>query len=206
MADPEATLDAAEISLPPAEELSGLTDEQLRVLVHMVESAERRIRDQIAPFQLRLARLAQDASAVRTEVRRRDRQKHIEARKEVRAQVKEGDAPSLAQLIEAEDPPSFGESEFSELTFWLESGGEVALGYPGSRTPSLQMTDGTAISAVTTLAEARELYRQGWEIGVPARRGVRVHTPGTRLERLLDPENCFVRPTTGRGSAKRAPG
>ncbi|MGC2191531.1 MAG: hypothetical protein WA751_04285 [Candidatus Dormiibacterota bacterium] len=204
MADPEAHLEAAEISLPSAEEFSGLSDEQLRQLVQMVESAERRIRDQMAPFQLRLSRLAKDAAAVQTEVRRRDRQRHIQSRKEVREQVKQGGAPSLAQLIETAAPPAFGEPAFSELSFLLESGGEVALGYPGSRTPSLQMTDGSAISAVTSLAEARELYRQGWEIGVPARRGVRVHTPGTRLERLLDPENCFVRPAAGRSGQKGA--
>ncbi len=205
MADPEASLEAAEITLPPAEEFAGLSDEQLQKLVQMVESAERRIREQMAPFQLRLTRLSKDAAAVQTEVRRRDRQRHIQARKEVREQVKEGDAPSLAQLIESPAPPSFGEPAFTELNFLLESGGEVALGYPGSRTPSLQMTDGSAISAVTTLAEARELYRQGWEIGVPARRGVRVHTPGTRLERLLDPENCFVRPAAGTSDPKVAP-
>jgi len=202
VADPEAPLQAAEISLPPAEELAELTDEQLRELVQLVETTERRIREQMAPFQLQLTRLAKDAAAVQTEVRRRDRQRHIRARQEVREQVKEGDAPSLAQLIEAEAPPSFGEPAFSELSFLLESGGEVALGYPGSRSPSLQMTDGRTISAVTTLAEARQLYKKGWEIGVPARRGVRVHTPGTRLERLLDPDSCFVRPAAGRTATR----
>ncbi|MGH7642626.1 MAG: hypothetical protein ACRENX_06370 [Candidatus Dormibacteria bacterium] len=205
MADSEAPLAAPEISLPPAEEFGGLTDEQLRELVQMVELAERRIRSQMAPFQLSLARLAKDSAAVQTEVRRRDRQRHIQSRKEVREQVKEGGAPSLAQLVEAEAPPDFGEPAFADLSFLLESGGVVALGYPGSRTPSLQMTDGTAIAAVTTLAEARELYRQGWEIGVPAKRGVRVHTTGTRLERLLDPENCFVRPVAGRSGTEPAP-
>ena len=204
MADPEAPLEAAEITLPPAEEFAGLADEQLQQLVQMVETAERRIRDQMAPFQLRLTRLAKDAAAVQTEVRRRERQRHIQARKEVREQVKEGEAPSLAQVVEAEEPPPFGEPAFSELSFLLESGGQVALGYPGSRTPSLQMTDGSAISAVTTLAEARELYRLGWEIGVPARPGVRVHTPGTRLERLLDPDKCFVRLAAEGESASRA--
>jgi hypothetical protein len=197
-------LEAAEITLPPAEEFAGLADEQLQQLVQMVETAERRIRDQMAPFQLRLTRLAKDAAAVQTEVRRRERQRHIQARKEVREQVKEGEAPSLAQVVEAEEPPPFGEPAFSELSFLLESGGQVALGYPGSRTPSLQMTDGSAISTVTTLAEARELYRLGWEIGVPARPGVRVHTPGTRLERLLDPDKCFVRLAAEGESASRA--
>jgi hypothetical protein len=174
-------------------------------LVERVETAERRIREEMAPFQVRLNRLTQAAAAVQTEVRRRERQQHIQKRKQVREQVKEGAAPSLAELIEAEDPPSFGEPAFSDLRFLLESGGEVALGYPGTRTPTLQMTDGTAISQVTTLAEARELHRQGWEIGVPARRGVRVHTPGTRLERLLDPDACFVRPIDERDGSERAP-
>ena len=204
MAHPEAPLEAAEITLPPAEEFAGLADEHLQQLVQMVETAERRIRDQMAPFQLRLTRLPKDAAAVQTEVRRRERQRHIQARKEVREQVKEGEAPSLAQVVEAEEPPPFGEPAFSELSFLLESGGQVALGYPGSRTPSLQMTDGSAISTVTTLAEARELYRLGWEIGVPARPGVRVHTPGTRLERLLDPDKCFVRLAAEGESASRA--
>ena len=204
MADPEAPLEAAEITLPAAEEFAGLADEHLQQLVQMVKTAERRIRDQMAPFQLRLTRLAKDAAAVQTEVRRRERQRHIQARKEVREQVKEGEAPSLAQVVEAEEPPPFGEPAFSELSFLLESGGQVALGYPGSRTPSLQMTDGSAISTVTTLAEARELYRLGWEIGVPARPGVRVHTPGTRLERLLDPDKCFVRLAAEGESASRA--
>lgn len=204
MAEPKAPFEAAEITLPPAEELAGLSDHHLDQLVQMVESAERHIRDQMAPFQLRLSRLAKDAAVVHTELRRRQRQRHIQSRKQVREQVKEGQAPSLAQLVEAEAPPAFGEPAFSELTFLLESGGEVALGYPGSRTPSLQMTDGSAISAATTLAEARELYRQGWEIGVPAKPGVRVHTPGTRLERLLDPEHCFVRPAAEGGSPSRA--
>ncbi|MFZ0168028.1 MAG: hypothetical protein WAL64_01245 [Candidatus Dormiibacterota bacterium] len=118
----------------------------------------------------------------------------------MRTQVSEGEAPSLGQLVEMAELPPFGEPSFADLTFLLESGGEVALGYPGSRVPSLQMTDGSATSTVTTLAEARDLYRQGWEIGVPARRGVRVHTPGTRLERLLDPDKCFVRPASAGGA------
>ncbi|HEY6538810.1 MAG TPA: hypothetical protein VI138_07225 [Candidatus Dormibacteraeota bacterium] len=199
MADPEAPLDAADISLPPADEFAGLSDQQLHELVLLVQSAERRIREQMAPFQSRLTRLLGDAAAVHTEVRRRERQRTIQQRQQVREQVKEGEAPSLAQIIEAADQPAFGEPAFTELTFLLGSGGIVALGYPGSQTPSLQMTDGSAISQVTTLAEARELYRQGWEIGVPARRGVRVHTPGTRLERLLDPDACFVRPGQSEG-------
>lgn len=206
MADSQAPRAAPEILLPPAQELPELSDQQLAELVEKVESAERQLREQLAPFQRRLQQLADDASPVRTEVRRRDRQRHIQARKQVREQVKEGEAPSLAQLLAAEAPPGFGEPAFTELTFLLDTGGEVALGYPGSRIPSLQMTDGLATSTVSSLGEARELFRQGWDCGVPNRPGVRVHTPGTRLERLLDPERCFVRPNSEVGGGATPPG
>lgn len=194
MTDSEAPASDPELPLPRPEEFAELSDQQLAELVRMVESAERQVRQRMAPFQHRLNKLAADAAVIATEVRRRERQGQIQSRRLVREQVKEGQAPSLAQLVAQEEPPEFGEPDLAELTFLLESGGEVALGYPGSRTASLQMTDGRTVATVSTLAESRELYRQGWEFGVPARRGVRVHTPGTRLERLLDPEKCFVRP------------
>ena len=122
MADREAPSEAAEISLPPAEEFAGLSDQTLEQLVQMVESAERELRDQMAPFQLRLAKLAKDAAVVQTEVRRRERQRHIQARREVRTQVSEGEAPSLGQLVEMAELPPFGEPSFADLTFLLESG------------------------------------------------------------------------------------
>ncbi|MGH7640420.1 MAG: hypothetical protein ACREN7_04450 [Candidatus Dormibacteria bacterium] len=185
--------EVSETPLPPPEELARLSESALARLVEQAALAERQLRQQMAPFQSRLAELGQRTAALQTEVRRRERQEHIRTRQAVRLQVKEGEAPSLAQLLAAPEPPELGEPAFSELQFLLESGGQVALGYPGSRQPTLQMTDGGQVRSVVDLAEARRLYKEGWDVGVPARRGVRVHTPGTRLERLLDPEKCFVR-------------
>ncbi len=171
-----------------------MSEPELAELGARLEGLERELRREMAPIQERLGELAQRQAAVATERRRRERQAQLARRREVRAQVKEGQAPSLLDLVEAAGPPPFGEPPLAELEFLLDTGGVVALGYPGSRLASLQMTDGSAVVTVTDLAEVRRLYGQGWEFGVPARAGVRVHTPGTRLERLLEAQKCFVRP------------
>jgi len=66
-------LEPADVSLPAADEFAGLSDAQLQALVAMVDAAERRIREEMAPFQRRLHRLTRDGAAVQTEVRRRER-------------------------------------------------------------------------------------------------------------------------------------
>ncbi len=202
MSEGQAPGSASEIQIPSAEELARLPQERLTALEQELRAAERRLLQEMAPYQARLGRLRQDGALLQTEQRRRQRQRQIQSRQEVRSQVRQGEAPSLAELVAAPEPPPFGEPAFAELTFLLETGGEVALGYPGSGAAVLQMTDGREVEAVPDLARARQLYRQGWDFGVPARRGVRVHTPGTRLERLLEPEKCFARPR----SAEPAPG
>ncbi|HUY55740.1 MAG TPA: hypothetical protein VMV23_11360 [Candidatus Nanopelagicaceae bacterium] len=178
--------------LDPAR-LAALTELELTELVAAMDDAERQLRRDLAPLQTRLADLAKRQAVVATERRRRERQQQLARRREIREQVKEGQAPSLRDLVEAAEPPEFGEPSLADLEFLLETGGAVALGYPGARVASLQMTDGSAVATATDLGEVRRLYGQGWEFGVPARSGVRVHTPGTRLERLLEPERCFVR-------------
>ncbi|NNM97126.1 MAG: hypothetical protein HKL89_05925 [Candidatus Dormibacteraeota bacterium] len=184
--------------LDPAR-LAAMTEPELAELRAALDDSERQLRRELAPLQARLADLAKRQAAVATERRRRERQQQLARRREVREQVKEGQAPSLRDLAEAADPPEFGEPPLAELEFLLETGGAVALGYPGARVASLQMTDGGAVATVTELGEVRRLYAQGWEFGVPARSGVRVHTPGTRLERLLEPERCFVRARSAAG-------
>ena len=52
----------------------------------------------------------------------------------------------------------------------------------------LQLADGAA-SPLCDL-----LFAAGWELGSPGRPGVRVHFPGTRQERLVDPEDVHVQP------------
>ncbi|MDA8333342.1 MAG: hypothetical protein M0027_19430 [Candidatus Dormibacteraeota bacterium] len=167
------------------------TLEQLRA---SFEDEQRALRLELAPLQARMGDLNRRQEVILTELRRRERQQQLVRRRRVRTEVQEGQAPSILDLVEAQAPPAFGEPPFSALEFLLATGGVVALGYPGSRVPTLQMTDGSRVSTVADLAEARQLYQLGWEFGVPARKGIRVHTPGTRLERLLEPKDCFVRP------------
>ncbi|MGH7609982.1 MAG: hypothetical protein ACREOD_08650 [Candidatus Dormibacteria bacterium] len=182
-----------EVEVPDGERLQQLSEAELEDLSRRLAAAEAALKREMAPLQGRLAGLGQDQALLATEVRRRERARHLAGRQQVRQQVKEGAAPSLAALLASPDPLELGEPDFAELSFLLATGGEVALGYPGSQAPSLQMTDGRAVSSAASLARARELYRLGWECGVPARRGVRVHTPGTRLERLLAPDDLYVR-------------
>lgn len=179
------------------ERLRRLEGVELDEMDRELESSEAELRRRMAPLQAELSQLGARRALLATERRRRERQRHLEQRQQVRAQVAGGDAPSLLEVVAQPDPPPFGEPPFTELEFLLETGGAVQLGYPGSRTPTLQMTDGSATATVSDLAGARRLYQEGWELGVPARPGVRVHTPGTRLERLLGPERCFVRPRAG---------
>ena len=191
---------------PDPAQLAAMTESELAELVAETEALERELRRAMAPLQERLGELSKRQAVVATERRRRERQRQLVRRREVREQVQEGQAPSLLDLVEAANPPPFGEPSLADLEFLLETGGVVALGYPGSRVASLQMSDGSAVATVTDLGEARRLYRQGWEFGVPTRAGVRVHTPGTRLERLLEPQRCFVRalPPAGPGKSGRA--
>ncbi len=183
-------------SPPPggaAEPLEQLSEEELAARDGELSRLEVEVRRRLAPLQAELGALTAERGGIATERRRRERLAQIRQRQEIRTEVREGVAPSLLEAISSPDPPTFGEPLFSELEFLLETGGVVRLGYPGSRTQTLQMTDGSATAQVSDLAEARRLYRLGWEFGVPARPGVRVHTPGTRLERLLAAERCFVR-------------
>ncbi len=184
-------------SPPPggaAAPLEQLSEEELAARDVELSRLEAEVRRRLAPLQAELGTYTAERGRIATERRRRERQAQMRKRQEVRSEVREGAAPSLLEAVSSREPPAFGERPFSELEFLLDTGGVVRLGYPGSKTETLQMTDGRDTAQVSDLAEARRLYRLGWEFGVPARPGVRVHTPGTRLERLLAAERCFVRP------------
>jgi len=81
-----------------------------------------------------------------------------------------------------------------DYVYNLKTGGEVRLGFPGSRTQSVTFTDGVQAAQASDLAEAARLYAAGWELGSPGRPGVRVHFPGTRQERLISADDVYARP------------
>ncbi len=156
------------------------------------EELERRvaaIRDGMRPLEQDLAALRGERDVLLTEIRRRERSAHRTSRADLKAAMKEGQFPTVAELVAGSDAGSL-----EDYVFNLKTGGEVKLGFPGARLQSVTFTDGAQTAQAHDLAQAAELYVAGWELGSPGRPGVRVHFPGTRQERLVAPNEVYARP------------
>lgn len=165
-----------------SEDLSGLEAPEL----------ERRVadvRNRMRPLEQDLAKLRGERDVLLTEVRRRERSAHRTARADVKAGMREGKFPTVAELVS-----SVEEGSLDDYVYNLKTGGEVRLGFPGAQAQSLAFTDGVKIVQASDLAQAAELYAAGWELGSPGRAGVRVHFPGTRQERLVPGDEVYARP------------
>jgi hypothetical protein len=147
------------------------------------------IRNRMRPLEQDLARLRGERDVLLTEQRRRERAAHRTARADVKAAMREGKFPTVAELVAGADAGSLDDYAYN-----LKTGGEVRLGFPGARAQSLSFTDGVKIVQAADLAQAAELYAAGWELGGPGRPGVRVHFPGTRQERLVPADEVYARP------------
>jgi len=146
------------------------------------------IRERMRPVEQQLAALRGERDLLLTERRRRERSAHRESRADLKAAMREGRFPSVAELVAGSQAGSL-----DDYVFNLKTGGEVRLGYPGARSQSLTFTDGVQAANAGDLAAAARLYAAGWELGSPGRPGVRVHFPGTRQERLVSPDEVFAR-------------
>ena len=164
------------------DELAGLDDSEL-------ERRVAEIRERMRPVEQQLAALRGERDVLLTERRRRERNAHRESRADVKAAMREGKLPTVAELVAGSQDGSL-----DEYTFNLKTGGEVRLGYPGARSQSLTFTDGITAAQAGDLAEAARLYSAGWDLGSPGRPGVRVHFPGTRQERLVAADEVYARP------------
>ncbi len=152
---------------------------------------ERRIadvRDRMRPVEQQLSSLRGERDVLLTERRRRERAAHRESRADLKAAMREGRFPTVAELVAGSQSGSIDDYAFN-----LKTGGEVRLGYPGARSQSLTFTDGVTVRNAGDLAEAAHLYSAGWDLGSPGRTGVRVHFPGTRQERLVAADEVFAR-------------
>ena len=147
------------------------------------------IRERMRPLEQNLAALRAERDVLLTELRRRERGAHRASRADLKAGMKDGKFPTVAELIAGSEAGSF-----DDYVFNLKTGGEVKLGFPGARAQSLTFTDGVQAAQAADLARAAELYEAGWELGSPGRPGVRVHFPGTRQERLVPAIEVFARP------------
>jgi hypothetical protein len=165
-----------------ANELDAIDDAELER--RLVE-----IRERMRPIDQQLAALRGERDVLLTERRRRDRSAHRESRADLKAAMREGKFPTIAELVAAGQGGSL-----EDYAFNLKTGGEVRLGYPGARKPSLTFTDGVQAAQAGDLDAATRLYSAGWELGGPGRPGVRIHFPGTRQERLVSADEVFARP------------
>jgi len=164
-----------------ADELSTIDDVEL-------ERRLAEIRERMRPVEQQLAALRGERDLLLTERRRRERSAHRESRADLKAAMREGRFPTVAELVAGSQAGSL-----DDYVFNLKTGGEVRLGYPGARSQTLTFTDGVQVANAGDLAAAARLYAAGWELGSPGRPGVRVHFPGTRQERLVTPDEVFAR-------------
>lgn len=156
------------------------------------------IREQMRPLEQDLAALRSERDVLLTEIRRRERSALRTSRADLKAAMKEGQFPTVAELVAGSDAGSLDDYAFN-----LKTGGEVRIGFPGARTQSLTFTDGAKTAQAGDLAQAAELYAAGWELGSPGRPGVRVHFPGTRQERLVSANEVYARPGDRGGRSGR---
>ena len=153
-----------------------------------IERRVAEIREGMRPLEGDLGKLRAERDVLLTELRRRRRLAERTTRADVKAAMREGKLPTVAELVAGSDTGSL-----DDYVFNLKTGGEVRLGFPGARSQSLTFTDGAQIAQASDLAEAARLYAAGWELGSPGRPGVRVHFPGTRQERLVAADEVYAR-------------
>jgi len=147
------------------------------------------VRERMRPLDEQLAAIRGERDLLLTELRRRRRLSERTTRADLKASMKEGKFPTIAELVAGSEGGSL-----DALVYNLKNGGEVRLGFPGSRSQSLTFTDGVQLVNAADLGRAAELYAAGWELGSPGRPGVRVHFPGTRQERLVPADEVYARP------------
>jgi hypothetical protein len=147
------------------------------------------VRERMRPVERDLSTLRAERDLLLTELRRRERLAHRLSRADVKAAMKDGRFPSIADLAASVDSGAL-----DEFAYHLKTGGEVHLGFPGARSQTVSLTDGAQVAQAKDFAEVARLYAAGWELGSPGRPGVRVFFPGTRQERLAASDEVFARP------------
>ena len=165
-----------------------MADDLTTVGADEIEARLTDVRARMRPVEQKLAELRAERDVLLTELRRRERLAQRERRATVKEAMRSGELPTFGELVASAETGAF-----DDYRFHLKTGGEVRLGYPGSR-PAVAFTDGRRVAQARDLAKAAELYAAGWELGSPGRPGVRVHFPGTRQEKLVEPEELHVRP------------
>ncbi len=166
-----------------------MSDELAQLDASELERRIAAIRERMRPLEQNLSSMRGERDVLITELRRRRRLDERTTRADLKAAMREGNFPTVAELVAGSDSGSL-----DDFVYNLKTGGQVRLGFPGSKAQSLTFTDGAKIAHAGALAHAAQLYAAGWELGSPGRPGVRVHFPGTRQERLVPADEVYARP------------
>ena len=105
------------------------------------------VRERMRPLEQDLAALRVERDVLLTEIRRRERSTQRISRSDLKAAMKEGKLPTVAELVAGSDSGSFDDYGFN-----LKTGGAVRLGFPGARSQSLAFTDGVKTAQAADLA------------------------------------------------------
>jgi hypothetical protein len=178
------------------EQLRDLGDDALEDVEEQLREAERATVAAMAPFDRSLREIRSRLSELATEVRRRERTAQVAQRATVRELAKSGGMPTLGALLSASDSPFPADQQLGTLRAFLTTGGEVGFGF-ATRPGTIAFTDGRRQKQARTWAETRTLFDQGWEPGTPGIPGVRVHLPGSRVERVVSVEDVVIEVPTG---------
>lgn len=174
-----------------AEALRELDETGLETLAGEIAALERTTIAAMAPYDRALRELRARSAQLATERRRRERAARSEQRAQVRERARSGEMPSLADALTAEPPLLPDDRPLAEVRAYLATGGDVRFGY-ATRPGPLAFSDGRQIRNATTWGEARRLWADGWEPGTPGNPGARVHLAGTRVERVMSPDDVVV--------------
>lgn len=166
----------------PEPDLQQLSDDELAARITA-------LRAEMRPLEQQLAELRSRRDVIQTEVRRRERSSRRVERADVKERMRSGSLPTVVELI-----AGGGDGSLDAYVYNLKTGGEIRLGFPGARQQQLAFSDGKRTRQTSSFEDGAELYAAGWFLGTPGRPGIRVHFPGTRQERLADPEEVYVRP------------
>jgi len=172
--------------LPPGE----MSDDELA-------SRVRQLMAEMVPLEASLGHLRAQMQQVVSEQRKRERREHLRARMQVRTTLAQGELASLQQIAESSNDLLAADTPLAGLRFYRDSGTEIGLGYATARAPSVFMTNGGSAQAVTTIAEIRSRYLDGWDFGPASHPGVRIHIPNTRTDKVVTASEVFLRPKAG---------
>src|SRR5437879_9587514 len=111
------------------------------------------VRERMRPLDEQLAAIRGERDLLLTELRRRRRLSERTTRADLKASMKEGKFPTIAELVAGSEGGSL-----DELVYNLKTGGEVRLGFPGSPSPRPTCTDGVTAAKAADPARAADPY------------------------------------------------